>query len=75
MHPYAQIAAYAAPIIAMLAAGKAVRRVVLLPFEWLRNKLKSRTLDVLLEEAERDLGIDKPTIPDEVDSRAPESKE
>ncbi len=60
------IATYLGPIALTLAAGKTLKRLVLLPFEYLRNKSRSKVVDVLVSQAEQDLGIDKPTIPDEV---------
>lgn len=67
MVEWRDVAMYGAPLIAMLAAGKALRRVLLLPLEWTRNKLGNRALDTIVEEVEKDLGIDKPTIPDQVE--------
>lgn len=68
MIDWKDVAVYLAPMLALLAAGKAVRRIVFVPIEWLRNKLGNKAFDVIVEEAEKDVGIDKSTLPDLVNS-------
>lgn len=46
-----------AALVASLAAGKGIRRLLLLPFEWAAGKWKNRTASVILDEVEKDLGI------------------
>lgn len=62
-----------------LLAGKALRRLFLLPFEWIARKTSSKTIDVIVTEAERDLGIDTPTLgnlnAEEDEKNVTESKE
>lgn len=43
---------------ALLLAGKGFRRLVFLPFEWLVRKTPSKVDDVILAEAQSDVGID-----------------
>lgn len=45
-----------------LLMGKAIRRLALLPFEWLSRKTNTKIDDKLIEEARHDLGVDSPTI-------------
>lgn len=60
-----------AGVATSLLAGKAFRRVLLLPFEWLAKRTGSKVLDTIVDEAERDLGIDTPTIPEDVAPKEP----
>lgn len=53
---------YLLPLVAMLAAGKALRRLLLLPFEWLARKTPTKVDDVLVSEVGSDLGLDKSTL-------------
>lgn len=59
------VAMYLAPIAVALAAGKSLKRLVLLPFEYLARKTDSPVIDKLVEQAEEDLGIQSPTLPPE----------
>lgn len=52
-----------AGILAALVAGKTIRRIILLPFEWLASKTESRIDDKIVEQAEEDLGIPGGTLP------------
>lgn len=45
-----------------LFMGKAIRRLVLLPFEWLASKTETRIDDTIIQEASKDLGIDISTL-------------
>lgn len=56
---------YLAPIGIALASGKMIRRVLFLPAEYLARKSKSKVVEVLVTEGERDVGIDTPTIPED----------
>lgn len=44
-------------MLTQLLAGKAIKRVILLPFEWLVKKTKNTEDDKIIKEAEKDLGI------------------
>ena len=46
-----------APIIASLVAGKAIRRVLFMPFEWLSKRTKTELDDQIIADAREDLGI------------------
>lgn len=48
--------------VTALLSGKFVRRLLLLPFEFLAKKTNNKIDDKLVAEAEKDLGIDSPTI-------------
>lgn len=52
-----------AATLATLLAGKTIRRLILLPFEWLASKTESRIDDKIVEQAEEDLGIPGGTLP------------
>lgn len=54
-----------AGIITALATGKLLRRILLLPFEWISRKTDSKIDDKLVDEARHDLGVDGPTLPEE----------
>lgn len=54
-----------AGVVTALFSGKFVRRLLLLPFEYLTRKSGSKVEEVLLHEAAKDLGIDTPTLPPE----------
>lgn len=41
-----------------LLAGKGIRRLIFLPFEWLASKTNTKVDDIILSEAEKDAGID-----------------
>lgn len=45
-----------------LAAGKAFRRILFLPLEWIVRKTSTPIDDKLLAEAEKDVGIESPTL-------------
>lgn len=53
---------YLIPIGLALVFGKAIRRVLLLPVEWLVRKTNNKIDDVILKEAESDLGLDDSTL-------------
>lgn len=55
---HTQVGLALAGIGTALLMGKAIRRILLLPFEWLARKTDSKVLDVIVDEAEKDLGID-----------------
>lgn len=50
---------------AALFSGKFLRRLLLLPFEFLSRKTENKVDDKLVETARQDLGIPDPTIPHE----------
>lgn len=50
-------------IVTAIFTGKFIRRLVLLPFEYLASRTSTTIDDKLLQEAEKDLGIDSPTLP------------
>ncbi len=49
-------------ILIALLNGKAIRRLLTLPLEWIVRKTGNKTDDKLLEEVEKDLGLDGPTL-------------
>jgi hypothetical protein len=53
---------YAVPIAIALVAGKALRRLLALPLEWLVRKTSNNIDNKILIEAEHDIGIDDPTL-------------
>lgn len=63
------MAAMGGAVVALLT-GKLVRRLLLLPFEYLSSRTSSKVDDKLVEEARKDLGVDSPTI-----ESTPEQKE
>lgn len=54
-----------AGVVTTLLTGKFIRRLILLPFEWLSKQSGSKVDDKLVEEARKDLGVDSPTIEEE----------
>lgn len=50
------------PTLLLLVAGKGVRRILFLPFEWIASRTRTKVDDTILLEAQRDVGIDRPTL-------------
>lgn len=55
--------------VTALLTGKTFRRILLLPFEWVSRKTKTKVDDTLVQEAQKDLGVDSPTIPHEPEEK------
>ena len=51
-----------AGVVTALLTGKTVRRLLLLPFEWLASKTGSKIDDKLVDEARKDLGVHDATL-------------
>ncbi len=54
---HAQVGVALAGLGAMLLAGKGLRRLILLPFEYLARKTPSKVDDVLVKQVEADLEV------------------
>lgn len=46
-------------MVTQLLAGKAIKRLILLPFQWLTKKTETPKDDAILKEAEKDLGLEE----------------
>jgi hypothetical protein len=53
----AAVAAAATAIVAQLLAGKAIKKLLLWPLEWLTKKTKTKVDDKIVEQAQIDVGI------------------
>lgn len=51
-----------AGVVTALLTGKTLRRLLLLPFEFISHKTQTRVDDKLVEEARKDLGVPDPTL-------------
>lgn len=60
---YAIIGAAVITLVTQLLAGKMIKRLLLLPFEYLSSRTDNKIDDVLVDEAEKDLGIESRTLP------------
>ncbi len=60
----AAMVALAGAVMALLT-GKTVRRLLLLPFEWIASRTSSKTDDKLVDEARHDLGVPDATLDNE----------
>lgn len=59
---WGQLGTYLLPLLVILLTGKFLRRLLLLPFEYLSRRTATKVDDVLVEEAGRDLGIERTTL-------------
>lgn len=51
-----------AGIVVALLSGKAVRRILLLPFEWIASRTSNKIDDKIIDDAQKDLGIEGDSI-------------
>jgi len=45
-------------MVGTLLAGKAIKRLFLFPFQWLASKTQTKKDDILIHDAEEDLGLE-----------------
>ncbi len=57
-----ELSPYLIGIGSLLLAGKFLKRLIMLPFEYIARKTKTKIDDVLLAEAQKDLGIEEATL-------------
>lgn len=58
-----------AGVATALLTGKTVRRLLLLPFEWVASKTGSKIDDKLVDEARKDLGVPDSTLNSEKEGK------